>query len=82
LKSTFAKWRSQTPEGFKFALKGSSYITNRKVLASAAEAFGRFFAQGLDQLGDQLGPILWQLMGTKKFDADDVKAFFACSRAN
>jgi uncharacterized protein YecE (DUF72 family) len=74
---SFRTWRAATPEGFVFAVKGSSFITNRKVLAGTGEAMARFFAQGLDELGDRLGPILWQLMGTKRFDAGDIAAFFA-----
>ena len=74
---SFRKWREATPEGFVFAVKGSSYVTNRKVLASTGEAMARFFGQGLEELGDRLGPILWQLMGTKKFEAEDIAAFFA-----
>ena len=74
---SFRKWREATPEGFVFAVKGSSYITNRKVLANAGEALPRFLGQGLEELGDRLGPILWQLMATKRFDAEDIAAFFA-----
>jgi uncharacterized protein YecE (DUF72 family) len=74
---SFRKWREATPDGFVFAVKGSSYVTNRKLLASAGESLGKFFAQGLEELGDRLGPILWQMMHTKKFDAADVAAFFA-----
>lgn len=74
---SFRKWREATPEGFVFAVKGSSYVSNRKVLASTGEALAKFFAQGLEELGDRLGPIVWQLMGTKRFDADDIAAFFA-----
>ena len=74
---SFRKWREATPERFVFAVKGSSYITNRKVLANAGEALPKFFNQGLEELGDRLGPILWQLMATKKFDAEDIAAFFA-----
>ena len=74
---SFRKWREATPDGFVFAVKGSSYVTNRKVLGSAGESLGKFFAQGIDELGDRLGPILWQMMHTKKFDAADVAAFFA-----
>jgi uncharacterized protein YecE (DUF72 family) len=74
---SFRKWREATPDGFVFAVKGSSYITNRKVLAGAGESMTRFFGQGLEELGDRLGPILWQLMATKRFDAEDVAAFFA-----
>jgi len=74
---SFRKWRDETPDGFVFAVKGSSYITNRKVLAGTGEAMARFFGQGLEELGDRLGPILWQLMGTKRFEAEDLAAFFA-----
>lgn len=74
---SFRKWREATPDGFVFAVKGSSYVTNRKVLASAGESLAKFFGQGLEELGPRLGPILWQLMGTKKFDAEDIAAFFA-----
>jgi uncharacterized protein YecE (DUF72 family) len=74
---SFRKWREATPDGFVFAVKGSSYITNRKVLAAAGPALPKFFGQGLEQLGDRLGPILWQLMATKKFEAEDIAAFFA-----
>jgi uncharacterized protein YecE (DUF72 family) len=31
---------------------------------------------GLDELGPKLGPILWQLAGTKKFDPADIEGFF------
>lgn len=74
---SFRKWREATPEGFVFAVKGSSYVTNRKVLASAGESLGRFFQQGLEELGDRLGPIVWQMMHTKRFEAEDMAAFFA-----
>ena len=74
---TFAKWRSAVPDGFVFAVKGSRYVTNRKVLAEAAEAVERFFAQGIAELGDALGPVLWQLDLRKQFDPDDIAAFFA-----
>ena len=30
--ATFAKWASETPDGFVFALKGPRYAVNRRVL--------------------------------------------------
>jgi uncharacterized protein YecE (DUF72 family) len=45
------------------------------VLAEAGESVQRFVNQGLVELGDKLGPINWQFMGTKKFDPDDMEAF-------
>jgi uncharacterized protein YecE (DUF72 family) len=73
----FAGWAKAVPDGFRFALKGSRYCSNRKVLGEAGEAVQRFCGQGFTELGDRLGPILWQFMATKKFDADDFRAFLA-----
>jgi uncharacterized protein YecE (DUF72 family) len=73
--ATFAKWAQAAPDGFKFAVKASRFTTNRKVLAEGAESIQRFLTQGIIELGDRLGPILWQFMATKKFDADDFAAF-------
>jgi uncharacterized protein YecE (DUF72 family) len=75
--ASFAAWRETAPPGFVYTLKGSRFVTNRKVLASAGEALGSFFAQGLVELGDKLGPIMWQLAATKRFEADDLAAFLA-----
>ena len=74
---TFAKWASEVPEDFVFSLKASRFATNKKVLAEAGESISRFLGQGLTELGEHLGPILWQFMPTKKFDAADFGAFLA-----
>ena len=71
----FAKWRDLVPAGFKFAIKGSRYCSNRRVLGEGGEGIERFCAQGFTELGDKLGPILWQFMATKKFDPEDFAAF-------
>lgn len=74
---SFRKWRDATPPGFVFAIKGSTYVSFRKVLAGAGAALDRFFGQGIEELGDRLGPIVWQLMAGKRFEAEDVAAFIA-----
>lgn len=73
--ATFAGWAASVPEGFVFAVKASRYCTNRKVLAEAGESIAKFVGQGITELGDKLGPILWQFMATKKFDGQDFGAF-------
>ena len=73
----FARWAKTVPDGFKFAIKASRFCSNRKVLGEAGEAIAKFCAQGFTELGDKLGPILWQFMGTKKFEPDDFRAFLA-----
>lgn len=72
---TFAKWASEVPDDFVFTLKASRYATNKKVLADAGESVARFLGQGLSELGAKLGPILWQFMPTKAFNAPDFEAF-------
>jgi uncharacterized protein YecE (DUF72 family) len=74
---TFAKWRDETPDGFVFSLKANRFATNRKVLATAGESIQRFVGSGIAQLGDKLGPLVWQFMPTKQFDAADFEAFLA-----
>lgn len=72
---SFARWHDETPDGFVFALKGSRFTTNRRVLAEAGESIERFMTSGVLELKDKLGPISWQFMPTKKFDAADFEAF-------
>lgn len=73
--ATYAKWHAETPDGFVFSIKGNRFVTNRKVLAEAEESMRKFFAQGLEELGDKLGPIVWQFAPTKKFEPDDFEGF-------
>ena len=72
---SFAKWREETPQDFVFSLKAPRFATNRKALASAGESIERFFASGVMELQDKLGPINWQFMETKKYDSEDFEAF-------
>jgi uncharacterized protein YecE (DUF72 family) len=73
----FERWGKMVPPGFKFAVKASRFCTNRKMLGEAGEAIGRFCGQGITELGDKLGPILWQLAPSKRFDPDEIRAFLA-----
>jgi uncharacterized protein YecE (DUF72 family) len=72
---SFAKWHDETPDGFVFSLKASRFATNRKVLAEAGDSVSRFIDSGIAQLKHKLGPVLWQFMPTKKFEAEDFEAF-------
>ncbi|WP_048441311.1 DUF72 domain-containing protein [Caenimonas sp. SL110] len=73
--AAFAKWRDETPGNFVFSLKANRFATNRRVLAGAGESIERFVGSGISELGDKLGPIVWQFMPTKPFDAPDFEAF-------
>ena len=72
---SFDAWAKAATDGFQFAVKASRFCTTRRVLAEGAEGIARFIEQGIVELGDKLGPILWQFMATKQFDPDDFGAF-------
>jgi uncharacterized protein YecE (DUF72 family) len=72
---TFRHWHDETPDGFVFSMKGSRFITNRRVLAEAGPAIDKFLDSGMTELGPKFGPILWQFAPTKQFDEADLTAF-------
>jgi uncharacterized protein YecE (DUF72 family) len=67
--TSYAAWRGQVPEGFVFAVKGGRYVTHLKRLVDVDTALANFYASGVLALGPMLGPILWQLPETLRFDA-------------
>jgi uncharacterized protein YecE (DUF72 family) len=74
--STYAGWAQQTPPGFVFAIKGSRYITHMLRLRNVEIPLANFLASGLLELGDKLGPFLWQFPPNMRFDPDLFEAFF------
>lgn len=75
--ASFKKWHDDTPADFVFSLKATRYATNRRALAEAGESITRFVESGISELGSKLGPIVWQFMPGKVFDAADFEAFLA-----
>jgi uncharacterized protein YecE (DUF72 family) len=73
--ATFRKWASEVPDGFIFSIKGSRFVTNRRVLKEAGESIERFMDSGVTELGNKLGPLLWQFAPFKKFDEADFGGF-------
>jgi uncharacterized protein YecE (DUF72 family) len=72
---TFRSWASEVPAGFVFAVKGPRYAVNRRVLKEAGDSIQRFLDSGVTELGEHLGPLLWQFAPTKKFDDADFGGF-------
>lgn len=75
--ASWAKWAAGAPDGFRFAIKGSRYCVTRPRLADAGDGIAGFLDQGIAELGDKLGPILWQFAPSRRFDAVDIAAFLA-----
>lgn len=73
--ATFRKWASDVPDGFVFAVKGPRSAVNRRVLSEAGDSIRRFLESGVTELGDHLGPLLWQFAPTKKLDEADFGGF-------
>jgi uncharacterized protein YecE (DUF72 family) len=73
---SYRAWYAAVPDDFVFAVKGGRYITHMKRLRDVKPALANFFASGLLGLGHKLGPILWQLPPSFRFDADVLRGFF------
>jgi uncharacterized protein YecE (DUF72 family) len=73
----YRAWYEATPEGFLFAVKGGRFITHMKRLADVERPLANFFASGVLRLREKLGPILWQLPPSFRFDPERLAAFFA-----
>ncbi len=73
--ATYRKWASEVPDGFVFSLKGTRFVTNRRVLKEAGDSIKRFLDSGVTELGPKLGPLLWQFAPFKKFEEADFGGF-------
>lgn len=74
---SYQLWYQQTPRDFVFALKGGRYITHMLKLRKVEQAVANFFASGVLNLREKLGPILWQFPPALSFDPERFEAFFA-----
>ena len=72
--STFLGWAHRTPPGFMFAVKGSKLITHLKRLSGINELVEQFLERA-NELGDKLGPVLWQMPPKQNADRDLLKSF-------
>lgn len=72
---SFRAWYGQTPAGFVFALKGSRYLTHLRKLRDPEAGLANYFASGVLELREKLGPILWQFPPFMPFDEGLFRAF-------
>lgn len=75
--ASWARWRDSTPSGFVFAVKGPRFVTHVKRLRDVDAPLANFFASGVLDLGAKLGPMLWQLPPTLRYDPELLDAFLA-----
>ncbi len=74
--TSYRAWYEATPPGFVFAVKGGRFITHLKRLKDVRVPLANFFASGVLCLREKLGPILWQLPPSFRFDRDRLASFF------
>ncbi len=72
---SFARWHHDTPDGFVFSVKANRYITHIRRLRDVRQEISNFLASGLFTLGNKLGPLLWQLPPSLRYDEDLLEEF-------
>jgi len=75
--ASYRRWYSEVPDDFRFAVKGGRFITHILRLRDTEQALPNFFASGVLALGPKLGPFLWQLPPSARFEPDVLAAFLA-----
>jgi uncharacterized protein YecE (DUF72 family) len=73
----YDEWYRQTPPGFLYAVKGSRYITHLLRLKNIEKPLANFFASGIFNLRDKLGPFLWQFPPMFRYERARLESFFA-----
>jgi len=74
---TYRGWYDCTPRRFRFAVKGSRFITHNRKLRDVEVPLANFFASGPLALREKLGPFLWQFPAALPFDEERARSFFA-----
>lgn len=73
----YAEWYADTPKDFMFSVKAPRYITHILRLREVHKPMANFFASGVLELREKLGPILWQFPPSFTFDPALFEAFLA-----
>ncbi|MGG7647287.1 Uncharacterized conserved protein YecE, DUF72 family [Pseudomonas frederiksbergensis] len=71
----YAQWYAETPRGFVFSVKAPRFITHIRRLRDIHKPLANFFASGVLELKEKLGPILWQFPPNFKFNAELFETF-------
>ena len=73
----YAQWYAETPDDFVFSVKAPRFITHIRRLREIEKPLANFFASGVLELKEKLGPILWQFPPNFRFDAERFEHFLA-----
>ena len=73
--ASWQAWYQATPADFQFSVKGPRYLTHILRLKNVLRPLANFFASGLFNLREKLGPVLWQFPPSLRYDADRFEEF-------
>lgn len=73
---SYQNWHAETPDDFVFSVKGNRYITHIRRLKDVTPLLANFFGSGVLHLRRKLGPILWQLPPSFRYDGERLEQFF------
>lgn len=71
----YQSWYADAPDDFIFSVKAPRYVTHIKRLRDVEKPIEKFFASGVLELKEKLGPILWQFPPKFTFDHTLFKEF-------
>jgi uncharacterized protein YecE (DUF72 family) len=71
---TFRKWRDETPEEFRFAMKGHRYITHNKKLGEVDDSIA-LMKERAEPMGEKLAVVLWQLPANFRKKMEKLERF-------
>lgn len=74
---SYANWYDDTPENFVFSIKGPRYITHIRRLKEIEGPLANFFASGIFNLREKVGPFLWQFPPFMRYDEERFEHFFS-----
>jgi uncharacterized protein YecE (DUF72 family) len=74
--ASWSAWHDATPDDFVFSVKGPRYVTHILRLKNVRAPLANFFASGVFNLRQKLGPLLWQFPPFMRFDAERFTEFF------
>jgi uncharacterized protein YecE (DUF72 family) len=73
---TFRRWRDETPDGFRFAIKAHRFITHYRRLRDVRASVD-LLRRPAAALGEKLAAVVWQLPSDLAFDGDRLRQFLA-----
>src|SRR6187455_225582 len=74
---SYETWYRETPADFVFSVKGPRYVTHILRLKNIRKPLANFFASGIFNLREKLGPLLWQFPPSLRYDPALFESFFS-----